>query len=378
MKQQAMLVSELLPHYRYGVFKALEVNDSGTEWSFAAGNSDRAKSIPTIERNLLQTTFALQNRHLPKGLLWQSGLLGTVRRRRPDVLVFTGDVSHLSTWAATVLARFQGAKVFFWTIGWHRPERGLKKFTRMCFYSLAHGLMLYGETGKRIGNEMGYPNKRMWVINNALGSSLNAASAKDMDPATLEAFRQKLPSGGTTIGVVVRQNASKRLDLVIRAAAEMDRRGRPVNVLLVGEGPEHQALKSLARELGVALFMPGPAYSQQELDLVYDRLSLTVLPCQAGLAVMQSLERGVPVITDDAPYTQAPESDAVRDGETGARYTAGSVSALADAIETWLGRLEASPATVAQRCKKEIEEGWTPTAQAQLIETVLLRNEEAP
>jgi hypothetical protein len=86
---------------------------------------------------------------------------------------------------------------------------------------------------------------------------------------------------------------------------------------------------------------------------------------------MQSLAHGVPVITDDDPYTQAPEADAVVHEITGARYRAGSIEDLATAIQRWLDRVNTDGLAVARACRDELEARWTPAAQSRAILSIL-------
>lgn len=358
-RTKVLTVYQHLPHYRAEVFAELQAAP-GMDWEFAADLQSDDGSIPTIPPERFVALHRLRN-HWLRSVLWQSGLLELVLRRRFDAVVFLGDAAYASTWLAAVVCRARGSKVLFWTIGWHRPDQGVRRWIRLAFYRIAHALLIYGHTGKRIGVSLGYPESRITVVGNSTSSH---AVQSDDSAAVTEALP---PLGRDVVTAVVRLNELKGLHLLIRAATLLGARGRPVVVVLAGAGPQAGALRRLAESEGVDLRLLGPVYSTAALNLIYERTSVTVVPLNAGLTCIQSLAYGRPVITTDDPYKWAPESEAIRAGVTGGLYTDGSVASLADVIEEWLTRMRADGPSIAEACKQEVELRWTPRAQAAAI-----------
>ncbi|MDX2358778.1 glycosyltransferase [Dietzia sp. PP-33] len=366
-RQQVLVVYPHLPHYRFGVFRELE-DLTGYDMIFAADVDSGAKGIATIDFALLKTVDRLRNVRIGPAL-WQRGLIKVFRKRRPDVVIFFGDASYLSTWWLAILARLRGLDVVFWTIGWHAPERGLKRRVRLLFYRLAHTLMLYGETGAEIGRSMGYPAKRMHIVGNSSLSSLRSTTPPQ---AQIEAFSDSLPpAGADVIGAVIRLNDVKRLEMIIAAAAKLRSNGSDTVVLLVGEGPFRERLTSLSEDLEVPLYLPGAAYSDLELELAYKRLKVCVIPTVAGLTVLQSLSFGRPVVTHGDAYNQAPEFEAIEDGTNGGLYAYGDVDSLARTIASWQKKVTDDPEGTAERCRRSLDGYWTPQGQARRISKIL-------
>lgn len=360
---RVLIVYHHLPHYRYDVFRRLE-DDPHLEVEFAAARESSDGSIPTIPVDLLHRFHTLQN-HWAGPFLWQSGLLRLIATRRPEVVIFLGVFAYVSTWLGALLARAKGSGVLFWTIGWHRPEKGLRRQARLAFYRLADRLLIYGEVGREIGVAMGYPAERMTVVYN---SSSDPIASMPADPAELAAFASRLPvEGQETVVAVIRLNPVKRLDLLIRAAEALRSQGRDVAVLLVGEGPERTRLVDLAVELKVPLFLPGPAYGDEYLSLVYERSLATVVPSAAGLTVLQSLKFGRPVITHDNMYEQMPECEAIVNGETGELYAYADLDSLTAAVRRWLDRQRDHPEITAARCHEMVRTPWSADHQADVI-----------
>jgi glycosyltransferase involved in cell wall biosynthesis len=358
-----LVVYPFMPHYRYGVFRAL---DQSTRYQFTfASDISPQSGIPALTGDHVERHVRLRWRSL-RGVGWQGGLLPHLLSQRYDQVSLVGDASILSTWLAAALLRFRRVPVFFWTIGWHRPESGLKRLVRIAFYRLANHLLLYGEVGRQLGEQHGYPAARMQVISN---SHVSPQSTGDYSEPALD--RSKLESSLPVIGAVIRLNEVKRIDLLIRAAAELRDRGTPVTVVIAGDGPARERLTSLARDLAVDARFLGAVYSPPNIATVYEALTLTVVPAAAGLTAIQSLHHGVPVISDDNKYGQMPEWEAIKPGLTGGLYTTGDVGSLATEIGSWLERVRHHSDELRDTCRAEVEDHWSPAVQATRIEKAL-------
>lgn len=362
-KIRVLVVYHHLPHYRYDVFRKLE-DDPTLAVEFAAAPESQDGSIPTIPATSLNSFFPLRNVWFGP-LLWQVGLLRLLARRKPDVVIFLGVCTYLSSWVGAVLTRLLGGTVLHWTIGWHRPEKGLRRQFRLTFYRLASKLLVYGNVGREIGIAMGYPAERMTVIYNSSSRPIQAIASH---PGRTPGFAGRLPPpGAQMIGAVIRLNPVKRLDLLVRAAAELRAGGRPVEVLLVGEGPERDMLATLAGKLGVPLWMPGPAYDDEDLSLAYQLLLVCVVPSAAGLTVLQSMRFGRPVVTHDNMYEQVPECEAIVPGVTGDLYRFEELESLAAATARWLDRQLVDSAETARHCREALVSAWNADVQSCLI-----------
>lgn len=368
-----LVVYPQLPHYRYGVFS--ELDRGPLTVTFAAGSVAR-EGIELIPPGVLRETVELRNRWFGR-VLWQSGLLSLLARRRFDHVILLGDASVASYWLALLLLRLQRRSVWLWTIGWHRPETGLRRLVRLAFYRLARGLLLYGTTARSIGTELGYPADRMCVIGNS-AVSLVASGSSEL-PSQVEKALGTIAEGGRfVIGAVIRLSPQKGLDLVIEAAALLQQQDVPVSVLLVGDGPCRADLTRRAAELGVDLHMPGAVYGEQCLARVYEVLDLTVVPRAVGLTAVQSMAHGTPVVSDDDVYAQMPEWEAILPGQTGGYYESGDVRSLAERLVTWRDKLACPESSdeIAAACEAEVRRGWEPVGHADRIADALLRADE--
>lgn len=365
-----VIVTQHLSHYRAAVYSGLQ-RESDYHVRFVAGRDGRVTDIPEIPEGVLDDVTRLTETWLPLGLIWQHGLSRLIRRTSPDVVIFLGDFKFLSTWIAAMVARSRGARVFFWTIGWRRPDRHrVVSFVRKKFYHLADTLLLYGEDGLRFGIAAGYPAEKMTIIGNSIAADPENLSPQDIEHAgDLPWIREVQQSPQRLwVGAVARLTPEKRFDLLIRSVhAIRAGEGLDVGVLLVGEGPERKKLEGLVDSLGVPAIIPGAAYSPSALAQVYRHLRITVLPERAGLTVVQSLAHGVPVVTVDDPSRQVPEFRAVVPGVTGDLYRASDPKDLQESILRWLKVPLNEASDLAKRCRAEVRINWSSQAQVQRI-----------
>jgi glycosyltransferase involved in cell wall biosynthesis len=106
---------------------------------------------------------------------------------------------------------------------------------------------------------------------------------------------------------VGRLQARKRIDLLFRACAELETNPR---LIIIGDGPERSALKSLAKEIYPSAEFIGAKHGL-ELKPYFEQADLFVLPGTGGLAVQEAMSYGLPVIVAKGDGTQ---DDLVREG----------------------------------------------------------------
>jgi glycosyltransferase involved in cell wall biosynthesis len=140
----------------------------------------------------------------------------------------------------------------------------------------------------------GVPAARIVEIPNGI-----EAAAYRFDPARRSALRSRLgiAPDAYVVGSVGRLVPEKRMDLMLRAVA-----GRPgVTALVVGEGPERASLTALAAELGVPAVFTGESPDVPGLLSVLDLFVSASAAETFGLAVLEALAAGLPVLYADCP-----------------------------------------------------------------------------
>ena len=130
----------------------------------------------------------------------------------------------------------------------------------------------------------------------------------------------------------------KGLDFLLQAMVSI-----PVNLVIVGTGPEEASCRALARRLGIShrVFFAGDV-TQQDLPSYYRACDLFVLPASHrseafGLVQLEAMAAGVPVICTEL---RTGTSFVNRDGQTGLVVPPRDPDALCGAIQQLLSDSE--------------------------------------
>lgn len=353
------------PHYRAAVFKALTQSQ---DYDFVPYYDPRGIDTTITSGAQKETHNVMSVRRLGP-FFWQTGSISLAGNKSFDGLIFLGNPLIISTWFAVIHARFRGKKTFLWTHGWLRRETGVKGLVRKFFYSLADGLLVYGERAREIGISVGFAPNRIHVIHNSLDYDqqrglrekllLNSASNNSPD----------IP-GSPFFLTVSRLVPGAGINLAIEAMACLTTASA---LVIVGDGPERDALENQARVLNVDIRFLGPIYDEERLAALFMATCAVVSPGKIGLLAMHALAYGAPVISHDDLDRQMPEVEAIAPGVTGILFPCGEVPDLVAAMKHFLDMPDSAPQRKACRASAiaRIEQDFTPKAQVNKITAAL-------
>jgi glycosyltransferase involved in cell wall biosynthesis len=134
------------------------------------------------------------------------------------------------------------------------------------------------------------------------GSITEAPNGIDID-----AIRHVYPDEAATDLVVVgRLMAHKRVDMLLEAVALLHAEGIPVTCRVIGDGPEQPSLHHHARALGInhAIDFRHDVGEQKDVYALMKAAKVFVFPSARegfGIAVLEALACGLPVVTTSAP-----------------------------------------------------------------------------
>ena len=175
-------------------------------------------------------------------------------------------------------------------------------------------------------------------------------------------------AGVSVVGTVGRLEVRKGTDVLLRAAAELKKKGlSDVRVVVVGDGPLRDELPALAARLGIAdrVHMLG---DRSDVHEVLGALDVFILPSRTeGMsnALLEAMATALPVVATAVggnPEVVAAET-------TGVLVPSDNPTAMAEAI----ARLLASPATAARlgaAARVHVEERYSAPAMVRRLETV--------
>ena len=206
----------------------------------------------------------------------------------------------------------------------------------------------------------GIPASKVTVIPNAVD-----IDAFDVNGAPDESLKASLGlQGATVLGFIGSFYAYEGLDLLIAALPRLLQRRPELRALLVGGGPQDEALRAqvAAAGLGDKVTFTGRvphAEVQRYYDLVdvlvYPRHSMRLTELVTPLKPLEAMAQGRLLVASDV----GGHKELIRHGETGWLFKAGSPQALSDAVEDLLGHRERwSSLRVAGRQFVERERNW--------------------
>jgi 1,2-diacylglycerol 3-alpha-glucosyltransferase len=374
--KKAAIIYHFFAHYRAGVIKSLNASE---RWRYVWVGADidshdgiRATREWKLAQHVEAPFKAWGN------VLWQWQVIRFAIVTDCDALVFLANPYYLSTWVATFICKLRRKRVLYWTHGWIAEDRFPKSWLRDWFLGRADALLLYGNRARAIGVRKGFDARRLHVINNSLDYDRQIIvrnSLMEMSPNDVRAtFAREIgiDRNAALLVCTARLIPSCRFDLLIDAVESLrKRRTRPVNIVLIGDGPERQALERRAREKMVAVSFVGAVYDEVALGRMIYAADITVSPGKVGLTAIHSLMYGTPVITHNNFDRQFPEVEAVEVGSTGLLFSDGDAESLACAIERWLDAHPDKDRATVQACFRRIDEAFNPHVQRRLIENAL-------
>lgn len=363
--------------YREALLRAL-MQQEDPQYTLISGRRSNLPGLRTLDPALADRPISegglrwsfVRNLWLKKIALWQSGHIRLALSSEYDTIIYLGDWRFISTWISALLARFRGKRVLMWTHGLRSRSHGLLGRVRMAFYRLAHGLLLYGHHARRLLMEEGFDPDALYVIYNSLDYDAQKALRDRLPSREIAETRASLfaDASAPVLTFIGRLIDSKRLDMLVEAVARLRDCGKPVNVLLIGEGPAQPKLQAevdKARLTDRVVFY-GPCFDETQLARLMLSADLCVCPEAVGLTVMHALAYGLPVITSDGVARHGPEFEAIVPDVSGQFFRQGDVDDLARCIEGWLARPTSREETAAA-CIRIVEKYYNAAVQVQII-----------
>jgi glycosyltransferase involved in cell wall biosynthesis len=185
-------------------------------------------------------------------------------------------------------------------------------FGQHCMIRAATDFMAYTESGAKHAAASGMPLERISVLNNTIDISEEVAAHTRAQTLDRTALRRELGLSANAVVLlyVGRLTPGKHVDRLVEAARQVRSTGLPVEVVIVGGGPEEARLTALAGGQGWCRFL-GPIHATEPLSRVFRASDALVIPGYVGLAVNHAFAHGLPVITCSSPV-HSPEIDYVR------------------------------------------------------------------
>ena len=287
------LIQRVKPSYRVPFFDRLAQRCEGG-LCLCAGRPLPVEAIPQDRMPGVAKWHEVQNRHFsdPSSavyLCYQAGLLGAVQEWNPAALILEANYRYLSSYRVMAWARRKGIPVVGWGLGSRKLPFPLGQI-RDRFIQGFDALVSYSEQGAAEYAALGFDRRKILVAKNAVTD------------APTEAAPVRHAIGPTRVLFVGRLQARKRVDLLIRALAAIGE-GPHTELVVVGDGPEREALQSLASSIYPLTRFTGHLEGEP-LAQEFREADLFVLPGTGGLAIQQAMSYALPLIVAEGDGSQ--------------------------------------------------------------------------
>lgn len=181
---------------------------------------------------------------------------------------------------------------------------------------------------QRISKRYGVASERLALVPEGIDLGLWGPSSDSADQTAADAQRQPF-----TVLCVARQYPRKRVIDLLEAFALVRARLAAARLVIIGDGPEHGALRQRLEELqlGEAVRLLGALPDDAAVRQWYARSSLFCLPSEQegfGIVFLEAMASGLPVVST----TAAAIPEVVLDGQTGLLVPPRDPAALAEAL----------------------------------------------
>ena len=346
------LLTEIPAPFRLPLFAALAAEpDVDLRVFFLAANDPR-RNYPAYELDF--PAEVLPGKDALVGGRWlvvNAGVLGRLRRFRPDV-VLVGGWNQPAFWQALLYARAAREPLVVWVESTARDERagrGPAELVKRTVVRAASAFLVPGRAAADYVRSLGA--ERVVVAPNAVDLGIFGKRAERRAE-----LRAKLGLDGVTFLCVSRLSPEKGVDVLVRAFD-----GVPGELAVVGDGPDRERVAALA---GPNVRLLGRIERDELVDW-YAAADAFVMPSRSetwGMSMTEAAAAGLPLVASEAPGAGY---DLIEEGVNGFRVPVEDVEALRAAlvrVATDDGfREHARPRTL------ELARGYTPEAWAESV-----------
>ena len=242
-----------------------------------------------------------------------------------DLIIVTQQSKQLVTYEAFGRQLLGRQRMGYWGHGRNLDERGrsqLGEWIKRQMSQRVHWWFCYTPMTAQIVRDLGFPEDRITVVQNAIDTRSLIRDAEGITRAEIEALREELGIDSGNIGLYVGgMYPLKRLDYLIAACEHVREKVPDFHVIFLGGGADRPVVDAaVARHKW--MHAPGPTFGRDKARY-FALAKLMLMPGRVGLAILDTFALGTPVVTV-ADSVHAPEIDYLEPGTNGVMLPAGS------------------------------------------------------
>lgn len=332
------ILQQVLPTYRMPLFQYLS---SFLPYTFElyCGVPISGSGIRSSDPPANSVVHNVKNILLPWGWLFQRGVLRKGISSRYDIVIAEFSAGILSNPLVQIFRTLRGRKFIWWGSGYdpsagrRDPIARMKRAAVGILARNADAIIAYSEHGREYYQRLGVSRERIFVALNSIDTKPLREERQRllMNQDEVERLRNQLGFlTGPVVLFVGRLVKGKRVDVLLQSMQILKLGGTDAHLVIVGDGPEREALETLSSSLDTRATFVGGVYDKKQLARYFTLASLFVLPGLGGLALREALCFGLPIICAQADGT---ELELVENGVTGVLLSDPTPECLAAAMK---------------------------------------------
>jgi glycosyltransferase involved in cell wall biosynthesis len=234
-----------------------------------------------------------------------------------DLIILMQENRIVSNYYILLRSLLSKQKVAFWDHGLNlqADPNSLGNHFKKIYSTKVFWWFAYTEGVKKIIVDMGFPENRITVVDNAIDTISLIRESEKIGKEQIDSLKKELEIGAGPIGLFCGgMYREKRIDFLIEACREI--RGHVPNfqMVFVGEGPEsHKIIASLTANRWIHYV--GPKFGFDRIPY-FKMADVFLMPGAVGLAILDCFALETPIITTKHSY-HGPEIEYLVSGENG-------------------------------------------------------------
>ena len=311
-RRSVLIIQEHLPHYRVPFFEQLHKDLS------AHGVSLQLIFSPKTRESLLPGYLPWA---LPAPIVWL-GPLGWQNVfphvKGVSLVIAPQETKYAVLPLLMILRKWGGWKFAFWGHGKNfqaiHPNSFSERWKRF-LSRRADWWFAYNNLSARVVRDLGFPANKITSVMNSINTSALIQARNAVTPAQQSDLREGLGFFSKNIAIYTGGLYSqKRVSFLLQACRIIRKKIPDFEMIVIGRGPDEALVVETAKREPWLRYLG--AKGDAEKAPYWSLANVCLMPGLVGLAVLDSLAFGVPMVTTACPY-HSPEIDYLSHGKTG-------------------------------------------------------------
>ncbi len=217
----------------------------------------------------------------------------SLKELKPTIVISDANPRFLTNLQLFYYKRKYQYKIFGWSSGYFQNFNIIKDYYRNKFFSRFDGIISYHKKAANIFKER-YNQNKILVAGNSIDNFKLEKEIKKYDKRYIKKLKNNLLKGSEVLILFVgKLTEQKNVDKLLLAAKIL---GEKYQFVIIGDGPEKENLFKKANNLSLNnVSFLGSIY--EGVNKYFQAADIFVMPGLGGLAIIQALYNGLPIIT---------------------------------------------------------------------------------